>query len=598
MLKTEDAQGDGKGGKGKKSRQRTSTSCTECKRRKQKCNQMRDRPCHNCARRYPPVECIYVDAKTVPQKQRLESEEMQMMDPALSNAARYDLSPVKTNIPLYDTTGFGLLDPASAFNSGIENRRLSSAGSAYSDRSRSEGTPDQESMLASGDVSYLFPVDSSSPPYQFETHLRDPSSPGLSMQVGDSAFQNLHSVPIERSYRNAELFHFFLQRLCPYVSAIDGSNPPPSFMREWLPFLVQSPLVAPIAVLSAAYFQATAKRMDVDNAIDAVTHKVKLISLINEHLTSNTKGVDDQAIAAVMSLAYNELVYADQRSTVAHMRGIRDMVRTRGGISCLSLPFLRMMLMRTDYQVACTYECHPIVQGPQEVVRSIGEYPVQLDSPFLLSDTRFVDYMDILGLSQPAATILDDMRFITTSLLSLGDAQEPEQANAKFLVTVQWIQNRLASPESDPGLASDMIYQVCRATSTIYMTAILSRSPLSTACTAQLFSGVWMRMWQVPLPRWKQIPGVFFFILLVVNPFTCIRPEGRFIKGMFAASVMGIGLVDWNVAAAILKTFLGVQKWLGTREAGDNEGSNSEDQLAVSRAPEGGLPTWSLTSEN
>ncbi|RDL37496.1 uncharacterized protein BP5553_04929 [Venustampulla echinocandica] len=44
---------------GFRSRQRTFTSCTECRRRKQKCNQAKDRPCSNCARRYPPPLCTY-----------------------------------------------------------------------------------------------------------------------------------------------------------------------------------------------------------------------------------------------------------------------------------------------------------------------------------------------------------------------------------------------------------------------------------------------------------------------------------------------------------------------------------------------------------
>ena len=68
-------------------RQRTFTSCTECRRRKQRvlllssylvipvhllplnttnkkqCNQAKDRPCNNCARRYPPVACTYDSAR-------------------------------------------------------------------------------------------------------------------------------------------------------------------------------------------------------------------------------------------------------------------------------------------------------------------------------------------------------------------------------------------------------------------------------------------------------------------------------------------------------------------------------------------------------
>jgi hypothetical protein len=45
-------------------RQRTFTSCTECRRRKQKCNQTKDRPCSNCARRYPPPICTYQSSRS------------------------------------------------------------------------------------------------------------------------------------------------------------------------------------------------------------------------------------------------------------------------------------------------------------------------------------------------------------------------------------------------------------------------------------------------------------------------------------------------------------------------------------------------------
>ncbi|KAH6713246.1 hypothetical protein DL95DRAFT_405388 [Leptodontidium sp. 2 PMI_412] len=47
-------------------RQRTFTSCTECRRRKQRCNQAKDRPCNNCARRYPPVICTYESSSSPP----------------------------------------------------------------------------------------------------------------------------------------------------------------------------------------------------------------------------------------------------------------------------------------------------------------------------------------------------------------------------------------------------------------------------------------------------------------------------------------------------------------------------------------------------
>jgi hypothetical protein len=250
-----------------------------------------------------------------------------------------------------------------------------------------------------------------------------------------------------------------------------------------------------------------------------------------------------------------------------------------------------LKIARTDYQIACTLECDPIVQGPQEVVEILRDFPSQFNSPFLLSKITFQESAEFNGIGSAAATVLDDTRFITASMLSIVGAQNPGQARTKFLTTVQWIHNRLTADVETP-LSNDMIYQTCRAAAIIYTTAILSRKPLSVACTGSLLADVWKTMWRVPLSRWKQIPGVFLFILLVVNPFTRSRPEGRFIKGMFAPSIIAIGIVDWEVVVAILKAFLGVQKWLGGE---DKVRVFKEDRLAVSRSPEGGLPAWSLT---
>jgi hypothetical protein len=150
-----------------------------------------------------------------------------------------------------------------------------------------------------------------------------------------------------------------LQRLSPFMSSIDGTSPPEKFMAQWVPFMIQSPMVIYLCILTTAYFQAAATRIDAEQSIDVVTTKVKLITLINEHITASSKGVDDGAVAAVMSLAYNELVYSDTRSTNAHMTGVRDMLKCRGGIESVRTPVLKMMILRyvdvflNDTRISC-----------------------------------------------------------------------------------------------------------------------------------------------------------------------------------------------------------------------------------------------------
>lgn len=94
------------------------------------------------------------------------------------------------------------------------------------------------------------------------------------------------------------------------MSSLDGNDPPAEFSSRYVKLLIQSPVVIYLSILSAAYFQATLRSTDVEKDVDAVRARVKLIGLINEHISEKAErgnGVSDEAIAAVMSLSYNEV---------------------------------------------------------------------------------------------------------------------------------------------------------------------------------------------------------------------------------------------------------------------------------------------------
>jgi hypothetical protein len=180
------------------------------------------------------------------------------------------------------------------------------------------------SETPSGDISHLFVINPDSRYYPYPEFSQNSYYGIMKAHFGDAAIQSLHSLPLEASRRNAELLHFcecfpsrvslllltsaVIQRLSPYMTSIDGTDPPANFMNKWVPFMIQSPLVVYIVLLTASYFQAVSRRIDVEKSVDAVAAKMKLISLINAHISSHGKGVSDEAIGAVMSLAYNEVM--------------------------------------------------------------------------------------------------------------------------------------------------------------------------------------------------------------------------------------------------------------------------------------------------
>lgn len=91
------------------------------------------------------------------------------------------------------------------------------------------------------------------------------------------------------------------------MCSIDGNDAPVAFMNQWLPFMTQSPIAIYIALLTASYFQAASRQIQVENSVDAMAAKGRLINLINDHIVTSGKGINEESIAAVMSLAYNEV---------------------------------------------------------------------------------------------------------------------------------------------------------------------------------------------------------------------------------------------------------------------------------------------------
>jgi len=223
-------------------------------------------------------------------------------------------------------------------------------------------------------------------------------------------------------------------------------------------------------------------------------------------------------------------------------------------------------------EVACTLERPPLLDKEHDKeILEFKDYPIQLDSPLVNSHVKFIDSINLLGISIDAARLLDDMRFLTITILSFRKASVSEHALAKFQATTKWIHERLTTP-LDPSLANDFIYQACRSAAIIYSEAILSRAPLSKSCTSELLKQLWVAQWRVPLERWKKTPGIYFWILLTSAPFSKNKPEGKWQKSFIACVTTAMGLVDWKVTIGTLRTFVVVQRWL--------DGGETEKSLA------------------
>lgn len=189
-------------------------------------------------------------------------------------------------------------------------------------------------------------------------------------------------------------------------------------------------------------------------------------------------------------------------------------------------------------------------------------------SPLLQTNLRFLEISDTLGINKGVAEILDDMAVLSDEKNRLDES--------KFRATALWTHNRLLSlpppPPSTsnssnhtpnaPPPAVDYVYESCRIVALMYSYAIVSRSPLSKSSTEAQMAELWSKMWRVPLSKWKALPGVFLWIVLVACPCARDKVQARFLKRMLATIAMYVGVLGSEMAMWSFKEFLRLQNWI------------------------------------
>ncbi len=121
----------------------------------------------------------------------------------------------------------------------------------------------------------------------------------------------------------AKLLHHFKGS---FDGEADVDNP---FITDYVPWCIQSPLLA----LTSLYISARslAEQHYVDQTL-AMKLKGNAISALNRRLRSG-KWIDDEALAGVVQFVSIEWFFGEAEVVQAHLRGLREMLRLRGGFS-------------------------------------------------------------------------------------------------------------------------------------------------------------------------------------------------------------------------------------------------------------------------
>jgi len=264
--------------------------------------------------------------------------------------------------------------------------------------------------------------------------------------------QGYVQAPAPQSMQTADLMRVYVKLICQYKASLDAnpdaSNP---YIKYYVPYSVQSPLLANVSVYTAAGFLNQTGHIDQTVAMASKCHA---IGLLNDHLGSKSLP-SDEGIAGVVQLIVNEWYWGDTNDLRAHMRGLREMIKLRGGFGHIALHgLISKLAITSDVAIALSFEIPPFLQGGSEFeFHEATQVPLRLalNTPLVSSLAPFKTCDEALRIHPATASILDDMRFLITTVLTL-----PEAASAKELqkvhTTSAWIYDRILKLRPDgPG---------------------------------------------------------------------------------------------------------------------------------------------------
>lgn len=248
-----------------------------------------------------------------------------------------------------------------------------------------------------------------------------------------------------------------------FKGSFDGEPDPDNpYITTYVPWCIQSPLLARTSLYISA--RSLAERGFIDQS-STMRAKGEAISALNEHLQSEM-WISDEAMAGVVQFISIEWFFGEPEVVRAHLKGLREMVRLRGGFPSHGVGALvTKVALVDDFAIAWWLEDRPTMDKGQSdgfdfdyVEPAREHFKVRYGSPLARlgrggsgGAPTFASCEDALGLHPATASILDDLRFLISLALALHTDPTPEQER-KVRSTAAWIYGRISRLNSEsPG---------------------------------------------------------------------------------------------------------------------------------------------------
>ncbi|KAK1773579.1 hypothetical protein QBC45DRAFT_427292 [Copromyces sp. CBS 386.78] len=447
--------------------ERTTTSCGECRRRKQKCNQ--GQPCSNCARRFPQPLCEYKPSSRRPSITPT-SQQSAFAISVLPSTGRYGgqyevegtrhplLPPRQTSSPWTASPGgetgavtvrwsgidIGTQLPVSTMMPQPHVFTRTQGGLFLGEFGCNEGCTLHTDLYH--DAANLLRAYHEFPARFLSGNRSRENPPGLASWPGKGHGQ----IPpaAGQSIQDNDLLSLFVNPIGNMKASLDinpdATNP---YIQHYIPFCLRSPLLKRVAICTAAGWLNVAGILD---TTVAMAHKGQAIALLNDHVKSSLVA-GDEGIAGVVQLIINEWYWGEKQSLHAHMGGLCEMIKLRGGFRTLGLNgLISKLAITSDVGIALSFEIPPSLTGGHEFdFQDSTQPPLQLalNTPLVSTISSgslpcFASCHEELHIHPTTASILDDMRFLVNTVLGLPEDASPMELQ-KVYHTSAWTHDQM-----------------------------------------------------------------------------------------------------------------------------------------------------------
>ncbi|KAK1725434.1 uncharacterized protein BDZ83DRAFT_719155 [Colletotrichum acutatum] len=543
--------------------------------------------CVNCSRRFPPVECTIVQLGPCLPKPVYETQVLTFDLSSLSPKSEKQTEvtshgPCVTSLPGIASLKLpGRLPVRNRCREQIRSRYLEGHDHARLGGDCCKDNREEERAVSKGQARANLFLDGDGDPQAF-FHNGIASIGGILTEV-----TTLHGMPLPEGPRTTELLHFYVHFVAPNMVSIDGRSQPPVFLKEVLPWMLQSPLFPNIGILMSSMTQSLERGTEVAKSPESLALKSWVLSMIADYMRRPFDAIAVEMVRCIVNLVVMEWFWGADESMFAHMRGIKRMIKLRKGMRGLRDIVGESIIILTDYEIACAFETdlYWLENDParDEEIPVPTTWPDCYDSPLLASAPRFESIAEKLGICGATAKILDDVRFLTDSVTS-ASAMASAASKSKIRSTASWLYDKLreqgtataarrptqvASSSSE----KERILETVRIATVIYSWSIKSLRQISRFDDAEMLQAAYASLTSVSMTTWKGIPGIFLWVMLVAAPNAAADAKGRFVRRKMAVTGLSIGFEDFALGISYLKAFWGVQRWIAREGGGEGEGA-------------------------